>query len=292
MIEQKIPTFRLIGGKFYLASRIVNFISYTQHTCYVEPFAGSLKVLLLKPPSPVEIVNDINGDIVNFFLCIRDYPERLIRKLKYTPYSRELFSSWGKDWQPCFDFIDKDIERAARFFFLQDASFAGGFFAKGGGGWGHSNDRRLAKTFASKVDSLYSLAERLRSVQIEHGDYEHILRTYDGEDTLIYGDPPYDFPSGKEYYHVEFDHERLAQVLRSLKSKVILSYGPSELIAQLYKDWHRLEIKISYSTVHVDFDEDKPRPGALHIRPQRTEWLLFNYNPFPLLKNWETAAVL
>ena len=74
------------GGKAQLATRIVALLP--EHHTYVEPFGGSAAVLLAKQPSPVEVLNDMDGDLVNFWFVLRDYPAELERRLALTPYSR------------------------------------------------------------------------------------------------------------------------------------------------------------------------------------------------------------
>ena len=77
------------GAKWRLAPWIISH--FPKHHSYLEPFFGSGAVFFNKPPSNIETINDLDGEVVNFFDCIRKDPERLARNLFLTPYSREVY---------------------------------------------------------------------------------------------------------------------------------------------------------------------------------------------------------
>lgn len=95
------------GAKWGMAAEIVALMP--PHRSYLEPFFGSGAVLFNKPPSAIETVNDVDGDVVNFFTILREQPEELTRRIDLTPYARDVFddaySNWGTD----------SIDRAHRF---------------------------------------------------------------------------------------------------------------------------------------------------------------------------------
>jgi len=273
------PTFSFVGGKSYLVDHLLRLIP--PHRCWAEVFAGSAVVTLSKPRSPVEVINDINGWIVNFFLCMRDHPDELIRKLKYTPYSRALREEWLSQFkQGRLKLLTPDIELAARWFSLQDSVFSGKF----GAGWGHGTIKNRAMIFHHKVDRLYEVAERLRGVMIECRDGLEVIRDYDSPETAFYLDPPYigvERVETGEYYgawSVGFDHEALARLLHGVKGKVILSYYPDPRVDEWYSDWFRLEIDALKRSFRAS-QEDEEIPSE---RPPAKELLLLNYNPYPL----------
>src|SRR5205085_1031202 len=104
-----------------------------KHHCYCEPFAGGLAVFLAKPRSPIEVVNDVNGDLVTFYRCVRFHQDPLLTELEFVLNSRREF----------LDFRDQpgltDIQRAARWFHRNKNCFGGtdmrsfGTSALGGG---------------------------------------------------------------------------------------------------------------------------------------------------------------
>jgi len=257
-----IPCFKFIGGKSYIAEEIVQYCP--QHRVYCEPFAGAVAVLRAKFPSEVEVINDINSDIVNFFLQIRDNFDALHHKLTYTPYSRMLYRSWLKEFQLGRRPKDK-VEWAARWFYIQDVSFGGALQA----GWQFSLVENAADRFANKVDRLRQLAHRLRRVYIEQGDYRECIKRWDSEDTLFYVDPPY---VGRDLYGVNFDHIELSDLLAEVKGKVVLSYYDDPTIRWLYANWRVVEIETSRYCVLAE------------ERPRATELLLFNFEPYPLFR--------
>ncbi|MDR2462304.1 MAG: DNA adenine methylase, partial [Verrucomicrobiales bacterium] len=111
------PAVRWPGGKSRLLNEILPLIP--PHTCYVEPFAGGLAVLLAKAPSPVEVVNDINHDLVNFYRCVRFHPDALQTELEWVLNSREEFNDLRQQAGLT------DIQRAARWFFRNKTCFGG-----------------------------------------------------------------------------------------------------------------------------------------------------------------------
>src|SRR5271169_5497265 len=107
-----------IGGKNRLAKQIIEL--FPKHTTYVEPFAGGSQVLFHKEPSAVEVLNDLDGDIVNLFRILQSHDEELIRYMKFMLISRNWFSL-VKAQKPE---VLTDIQKAARFLYLQKNSFA------------------------------------------------------------------------------------------------------------------------------------------------------------------------
>lgn len=103
----KNPALRYYGGKFRLGSWIARHLP--DHVAYVEPFGGAAGVLLRKDPSELEVYNDIDGSVVNFFKVLRERPQELIRQLKRTPFARAEFDL---SFKPSPD----PLEEARRFF--------------------------------------------------------------------------------------------------------------------------------------------------------------------------------
>ncbi len=265
-----------IGGKYYSASRILAAFPPSFNT-YVEVFGGAAHVLCRKPPSNhLEVYNDINGDLVNFWMHCRDYPQELQARIDSLPYSRQLFTTWHQSL-----FTDSplsDMERAVRWFYVLRSSF-GGQLNKSKNGWAYTvrrsgPGRSHAKSFHTAVSLFQSVSERFRDIQIEHQDFEKLIRTYASPTTLFYCDPPY--VEKESYYEykdaplfTEDDHRRLAALLNATPAFVALSYYPHPLIDELYSSekWRRCTWQTSKCIVKT----------ADTARPKATELLLMNY---------------
>lgn len=264
------PAFRYIGGKAKSASWIVQQIP--SHTTWVEVFGGAASVTLAKPLSKVEIYNDCAQDLVNFFLALRDHREALIEKIISTPYSRQLY----KTWLPAFktELPVDPIERAAQWYFLQRASFAGKF----GAGFAASRSRNEASAFANSVDGLQGLSNRFRQVVIEQFDWAKCIDMYDGADSLLYIDPPYlGCDEENKYMSAGIDHRALSERLHRVQGKVLMSHSAHPVIGELYHDFHRVE-----RSIMTDAD-GRVRSAKGAPRTKRTEWLLMNFAPERML---------
>lgn len=238
------PALRYHGGKWRLAPFIISHIP--PHVCYVEPFGGAASVLLRKTPSYLEVYNDLNGDVVNFFKMLRERMSDLITAIDRTPYSRSEFLQ-AQD--PCTD----ELERARRFciWSWQGRGRAG---TKEPGGWRFMSRRKRSRTHVydwNNNQHLWTVARRLKEVQIENRDALAVIERYDEPTTLFYIDPPYIQDSrGKQWkraaYACEYtdeQHRQLSGVLHSVKGMVILSGYQSKLYDELYGDFPKVERK-------------------------------------------------
>lgn len=223
------------GGKGRMVKKLLPL--FPPHHTYVEAFGGGASLLFAKRPSPVEVYNDLDGGLVNFFRVLRD-PRRfkqLYRLVQSTPYAREEYDFCRETWQDCAD----DVERAWRWFVVARMSFSGRF----GSGYGSvvtTSDRGMAGTcsnWLSIIDQLPQIHARLMRVQIENSDWRVILDRYDTLDTLFYLDPPYlpDTRSSGKYKHelTLEDHADLVGVLLDIKGKAILSGYDHEVYTPL-----------------------------------------------------------
>lgn len=234
------PALRYYGGKHSLAPWIISF--FPPHLNYVEPCAGACSVLLQKPRSPLETINDLNGDIVNFFQVLRDRPDELIRKIELTPWAR---AEYELSLQPC----DEPVEKARRFFARSGMSFNGATSDnKRTYGWRHTTDHRLRSTPATDFvnHALTKIAGRLTGVQIECRDWAAVTKNLDNDASLIYLDPPYiqDKRTQGFWYLYEWtdkQHIAAADLLHTAVGYVVLSGYACPLYADLYEahGWQR-----------------------------------------------------
>jgi DNA adenine methylase len=262
----KSPVSR-IGGKYYLTGWITQYIP--EHVCYVEPFAGGAKLLFAKEPSPVEILNDIDDDLVNLYRVIQNAEKRqkLINILNETPYSRSIFQSWKHGNKTTLD----DIEKAGRYFFLCKASFAGDVERGGFGMPSKGTGRNPARTFRTAIDSLDIIADRLKNTVIECLDYTDCIQRYDSPETLFYCDPPYlnsEHYYGKDCFTLE-DHYRLSELLHNIKGKSMVSHYKNPVYDELYEGWNRYTFE-SFKGSH------KANAGE---KPKTVEVLYCNFKP-------------
>jgi DNA adenine methylase len=203
-----------IGGKNRLAKKIISMLP--EHTTYIEPFAGGAQVFFHKPPSNVEVLNDLDFDIVNFYRVCQWHYEELVRYLRFSFASRKLHELHVKSDPATLT----DIQRAGRFFYLQKNSFGGLILKRKF----HYGIARPSNYNPERIPEIIEQAHhRLARVQIESLPYEQILEKYDRPATVFYLDPPYWGPKLYRFNFTEDDFRRLSERLRQLKGKFVLS---------------------------------------------------------------------
>jgi DNA adenine methylase len=243
-MEVKRPLLRWHGGKWMLADWILEH--FPKHRIYTETFAGAASVLMKKPKAYAEVLNDLDGNVVNLFRVLRDKalgPE-LIHQLEMTPFARQEFK---ESYEP----TDDPLEGARRFVVLSFQGFGSDAGKKSITTGFRSNSNRSGTTPAhdwrNYPSALPGIIERLSDVIIENRPAIQILKQHDSPETLHYVDPPYvqstrTTKNGKNYHGYthemsEDDHRELAGTLKGLKGMVVLSGYPSELYKHLYSDW-------------------------------------------------------
>ncbi len=217
------------GSKWRLSDELVKMIP--DHHTYCEPYAGSMALLFAKEPSPIEIVNDLDSDVVNLFRCIQQDSERLARLVMTTPYSREVYDAQFQKNE-----YASRYQRAAGF--LVKCWQGHGFRTCGGKvGWKHDvhgRERAYALWDWYRLPEwIIDVAERLRMVQIEHRPALEVIQRFDYGDVFMYLDPPYllGTRARKQYKHemTDEDHEEILQVILRSKAKIMISGYESEL---------------------------------------------------------------
>jgi DNA adenine methylase len=218
------PPFGYPGGKSRFAAQIIE--RFPEHRLYCEVFAGGLSVLYAKQPSKIEVVNDLNGELVNLHLQIKTHPVSLSNYLRNMLISRELFHAIKRGIYPA----SNDIERAAAYLFRLMYSF-------GGAGCTFLMSRDKPHKRIIRDYSVHS--RRLQQVRIERMDFERLIAAYDKPYTLFYLDPPY--YKTEHYYEGGYfnrnDHLRLRDCLACVKGKWLLSYNDCAEIRELYEGY-------------------------------------------------------
>lgn len=250
-------TYKQYGGKSTLAKWIVSH--FPEHKIYLEPFCGSCSVLFTKEKSFIEIVNDMDGRIINMFEKIRGNPQELAALLWATPYSKE-------NWREVKASND-DLEDA-RMLMAQGQQF----YCGNGNTSTWSIDKSACphkpkpEVWADYFLRILPAAARLRTVQILNEDaLKAISRVSDSPDTLIYVDPPY---SGHEKeYRFAVDYAKMVAALKEAKAKVIVSEYPAA--AEFFPGWRRVD-KVTTGSARTGRHNTNAK--------QKTEVLFMNYN--------------
>lgn len=229
------------GAKWGMAKEIVALMP--PHRSYVEPFFGSGAVLFNKPPSAIETVNDVDGDIVNFFRVLRERPEDLADAISMTPYARDVFDdaheNRGTD----------DFDRAYRFAIRSKMGHGFKTYRKTGFKIDvYARERSYCLSCWNRLPGdLLEAASRLKEVQIENRPALDVIRKFNHDNVLIYADPPYLLSTrgGTQYRHemTEHDHVELLDALKQHRGSVILSGYPSELYDRELSVWSRIARK-------------------------------------------------
>jgi DNA adenine methylase len=241
------PALRYFGSKWRLAKWIIGHFPY--HECYVEPFCGGASVFFQKTPAEFEVLNDLDGDVVNFFRVLRETPDILIRAIQCTPYSRQEYNF---SWQPAGDL--SDLERARRYYVRIWQGWGGAKFGGISPAWRfqHSNNRgKSVITDWNQVDHLQAIVGRLKQAFIENDDALAVIRRYDQPHTLFYLDPPYlpdtrtDRWSTCSYQHeVGYEyHCRLLDMLQEIRGMAVISGYPNELYDERLANWQRAQTR-------------------------------------------------
>jgi DNA adenine methylase len=271
-----------IGGKHYSARHILQaFPHHKSYDVYCDLFGGAAHVLIQKPTyKHVEVYNDINNDLVNFWMQCRDHAGELEERCRSLPYARSLYYEYQKS---LFDGTKiEPLERAVRWFYVLRSSFAGHHRSSPNGWQAGCKDPNHGSGHAyhGAIDLFAQLSKRMQRVQIDNRDFADVFAMWNTSRTLFYVDPPY--IDAEHYYEDAFtlqDHQRLAALLNSTSAYVALSYYPHPLLDELYPadKWHR-----------ITWETFKHSQRTKETHDVATEMFLTNYAP-AALDLWEVA---
>lgn len=260
------PIFPWMGGKRRIADEIISMMP--AHDCYVEPFAGGAAVFFIKEPVQAEVLNDINGDIVNLYRVVKHHLEELYKQFKWMLCSRQGYV-WLKATPPE---TMTDIQRAARWLYIQKTSFGGQ-----GDNYGTATTSKPRFSIYTIEQDLLDAHMRLSQANIESLDWYATIHRYDRPHTLFYLDPPYWQVAG---YGFEFkwDHyTRMHELATSIKGEMMISINDHPDIRKLFDDLYLTEIQHSYTVagglntkpcielVYTTFDPSTTRAQQLLI---------------------------
>jgi DNA adenine methylase len=260
------PILRYHGGKWRMGRWIISHLP--PHDTYCEPYSGAASVLMQKRRSNSEVLNDLNGDVVNLFRVLRDKQQavELERVLRLTPFARdEFFGAYEET---------KDPIESARLLLIRSFMGHGSAACNPKHKTGFRNDCTRSYTtpatdWAGFPSHLKRMTARLQGVVIENRPAVDVIQTFDTPQTTFYCDPPYVFSERKSmsrknhlYEHEMTDqqHRELATVLHAVQGMVVLSGYRSELYRELYGNWSFVE-SIAYA------DGRSPRVEVLWFNP-------------------------
>lgn len=251
------------GGKQSMTSIIVPMIP--KHTLYCEPFFGGGAVFFAKEPSKVEVINDTNREVVNFYRTLQNDFVSLEKEIRISLHSRDLHRKAGVIYNNPDMF--SELKRAWAFWVLSNQSYSSALNA----GWSYDNGSgKSAKRVTNKRESFTEdYAIRLQNTQIECADAIRIINSRDAPDSFFYLDPPYYQANMGHYdgYTIE-DFELLLKRLSKLEGKFILSSYRCELLSEYVKQngWNYKEIPGVVGT-----------HARLGVKKPKTEVLTWNY---------------
>ncbi|SMH35711.1 DNA adenine methylase [Maritimibacter sp. HL-12] len=237
------PVAPWLGGKRNLAKRIVKILDGIPHQVYAEPFLGMGGVFLRRTSRPrSEVINDYSRDVANLFRILQRHYPQFLDTLRFQLTTRTEFNRLV-DTNP--DTLT-DLERAARFLYLQRTAFGG---KVSGRNFGVSKDRPARFNLTTLEPDLEDLHTRLSGVVIECLGYAEFIARYDGPGTLFYLDPPYwgnENDYGKDMFGRE-DFARLAQQLAAIEGRFLMSINDLPEVRELFGRFELAEVQTSYT---------------------------------------------
>lgn len=228
------------GGKQKLVPDILPRIP--QHTIYVEPFCGGAAVFWAKPPSQVEVLNDTNKELMNFYRVVQNDFTALEKEIRISLHSRDLHR------KASVIFNNPDLFNEVRRAWAVWVTSVQSFSAMLDGSFGYDKQKNTTTRKISKKRESFTedLAIRLQNVQLEAADALYVIRSRDTSDAFFYCDPPYYNSDCGHYdgYSLD-DFEALLKTLSKIQGKFLLSSYPSELLKHYTKlnGWHTWSVE-------------------------------------------------
>jgi DNA adenine methylase len=249
------------GGKQTLLKHIIPLVP--EHEVYTEAFAGGAALYFAKDPSEVEVINDVNSNLVNFYRVLKGNYTALKERINATLHSREEheFAGIVYDYPQFFG----PVERAWALWVLSKQSFA----SRLDGTWGYDKQKNSVskKIDNAKKDFTEALSERLERTQIECTDALRVIKNRDGEKAFHFVDPPYIGTDCGHYcgYNL-MDFLELLEILKNLKGKFMLTMFPQEDLKDAVKlnHWKLLKVERFIS-------------ASKESRRMQEEWIVMNY---------------
>ncbi|MFV1573689.1 DNA adenine methylase [Phaeobacter sp. JH20_30] len=244
-VRPAAPVAPWLGGKKALHGKIIERIEAVDHKTYAEPFVGMGGVFLRRSWKPqLEVANDFNGEVTNLFRILQQHYPQLMDVMRFQIASRREFERLRQ--------VDPgtltDLQRAARFLYLQRQAFGG--LVKGV--FGVSVDKPSRFSLSRLEPILEAAHERLENVVFENLSWADLIRRYDGPETLFYLDPPY-WGGEDDYGKGLFDRsqfEKIATILGGIKGKFLMSINDRPEIREMFSAFRFEEVSLKYSVAN------------------------------------------
>lgn len=260
-----------------MLAKTISDLAPLDSNLYLEPFFGSGAVFFYRKRwAGAEVINDLNGDVVNFFRVLRDKPKPLIDRLGLTLHARQ-------EIEDSTHFIkskkSSDVTKALYFFVRANQSFSANMRANGGWQLPGTNTKNKSRTWMGKInpDRLYKIADRLKTCSIENRPALYAMQLYDSEQSFYYLDPPYlsvaserDKSTSYQGYDMqENEHQDFINTVLGLKAKIIISGYDHPIYDALVKNgWKKISIEVNAASGNKkNKDIDTDRTEILWISP-------------------------
>lgn len=259
MLDEINSPFRYPGGKFYARKLILEHI--TPHTCYIEPFAGGASIFFAKKKVARNILNDVDPELVNCYLTIRDNVEGLIELLHGIPATKEMHHHYKNMYKPT-----NDLERAFRWYYLNRTSYSG-IMNLQNCFWGYGDKYSMQPK--NWPGHLRKCSAKLQGVEITCWDFEQVIAQAP-ETAFLFIDPPYFNADQDKFYTHSFtreSHYRLERVLHQHRHRLqfLLTYDNSPEVRQMYH-WstQMLDKEWNYTINRTDDQSKKTTAKGKH----------------------------
>lgn len=227
-----------------------------EYKTYVEPFFGAGWLYFAKDPSTKhEIINDLDNNLINFYKVIQNNYEEFVESFKYTLVARKTYEDYTEKYRN-HDYKN-EIEQAHIFYYLIMGGF-GGDMQNPSFGTGTSRASSINLEAMPKI--IEKAHKRLIRATIECKDYKEIIKKYDTKDTFFFLDPPYKTTKAHLYPSLdgkEFDFKELADILKTIKGKFILTLNSHEEIDEYFKEFKHKQIGNNYTNNRRHYAETK-----------------------------------
>lgn len=277
---EKVKTlFPYIGKKPPRIGReVVNAFEQSGCEIFVDLFCGSLAMLCYLPWDVKVVVNDINGNLTNLYMVIRDSPSEFVSAVMKLPYSEVMFQKFKEDLKS--GSTTSDLDKAVAHFYVSFGAYRGRmdnplFHIS------TTADTNRAEDYQKSIQWILQLSKRLQNVEILNRDFRKVLKSYNAEDVFVYADCPY--LGTEDYYESVFsmqDHKDLAEMLKTHKGKFALSSKAKKELRKLYRSnnhfvlnfedtyrlpdkRHREQLIMNFKLIHVN------KYGDNDVKPYR-----------------------
>jgi len=271
-MNQKINSpFRYAGGKFYARKLIIEHIP--QHNYYVEPFAGGASIFFAKDKVNNNWLNDIDKDLINCLTIIRDYPNKLIKRLEGEQATKKRHAYYKNEYKP-----KNKMDRATRWFYINRTSYSGIMNAQNCY-WGYGDKYSMRPKNWPR--NILRTSAKLQNVRLTSFDFEKVIESVPNN-SFLFIDPPYFNADQEKFYTHSFkreDHLRLNKTLKKYKNKLkfLLTYDDSSEIKELY-DWTYKMHKRAWNYTINRTDDQKNGTNKKGSRHKGHELFIVNYD--------------